>query len=187
MPEFSFDKSWTLFLDRDGVINRRLPGRYVTTLKELEYLPGSLQAIVKLNKIFDRIFVVTNQKGVGKGLMSREDLDLIHDKMREDLKNLGGSLTAIYAATEATLTSQSQHKPNAGLGLKAKADFPELDFNKAIMIGDSISDIEFGHRLGMWTVLVEGKEEEKLAAAKIKVDQRVTSLENWAISLKNET
>ena len=187
MPKYSFDKSWTLFLDRDGVINRRLPGRYVTTLKELEYLPGSLQAIVKLNYIFDRIFIVTNQKGVGKGIMSQEDLDHIHDKMRIDLNNKGGNLTAIYAATEAAFSSKSQHKPNLGMGLQAKAAFPEIDFKKAIMVGDSISDIEFGNQFGMWTVLIEGKEEEKVASAKIKVNQRAISLYDWSLSLIKNT
>ena len=187
MSEHSFDKSWTLFLDRDGVINRRLPGQYVTCIKEFEYLTGSLQAIVQLNKIFDRIFIVTNQKGVGKGIMSQEELDHIHDKMRIDLNNKGGDLTAIYAATEATFSPKSLHKPNLGMGLQAKAGFPEIDFKKSIMVGDSISDIEFGRRLGMWTVLIEGKEEEKLAAAKIIVDQRAISLYDWTLSLIKNT
>jgi histidinol-phosphate phosphatase family domain/HAD-superfamily hydrolase, subfamily IIIA len=187
MSELSFDNSWTLFLDRDGVINRRIPGQYVTCLKEFDYLAGSLQAIVLLNKIFDRIIIVTNQKGVGKGIMSQEDLDHIHNKMRVDLNNKGGNLTAIYAATEASFSSKSQHKPNLGMGLQAKTAFPEIDFKKAIMVGDSISDIEFGRQLGMWTVLIEGKEEEQIASAKIKVNQRAISLYDWTLSLIKKT
>ena len=175
-----FDKSWTLFLDRDGVINRRHPGAYITNLDEFDYLPGSLDGIMKLNKIFNRIIIVTNQKGVGKGLMTQADLDLIHEDMLKDLKNKRGKVDAVYAATAAKLTPESLHKPNPGMALKAKADFPEIDFKKSIIVGDSISDMDFGFGLGMWTVLIEGKKEEKAAAAAIRVDQRMPSLAYWA-------
>jgi len=180
MPRPGFDKSWTLFLDRDGVINRRLPDRYVTNPKELDYLPGSLVAIVELNKIFGRIIIVTNQKGVGKGLMSQADLDEIHTKIKTDLQKMGGQLDAVYTATAAQLTPSSHHKPNPGMGLEAKIDFPAIDFSKSIIVGDSISDMEFGFGLGMWTVLVEGKAEEQELAARTVVDERVNSLAKWA-------
>lgn len=179
----AFDKTWTLFLDRDGVINRRLPGRYVMRPDEFDYLPNSLESIVKLNKIFGRIIIVTNQKGVGKGLMSQADLELIHEKMMADLNEKCGEVDAIYTATAAVLTSDSMHKPNPGMGLQAKADFPAIDFKKSIIVGDSISDMEFGFGLGMWTVLVEGKEEEQEAAALVEVNQRVRSLAYWCDEL----
>lgn len=174
-----FDKSWTLFLDRDGVINRRLPGRYVTQPDAFDYLPNSLESIYKLNKIFGRIVIVTNQKGVGKGLMSQADLDQVHQKMISDLKEEGGEVDAIYTATDAVLTANSHHKPNPGMAFQAKADFPAIDFEKSVIVGDSISDMEFGFELGMWTVFVEGKEEEKAAAALIEVNERVESLAAW--------
>jgi len=181
----SFDKSWTLFLDRDGVINRRLPGKYVTNFREFQYLPGSLESIYKLNKVFGRIIIVTNQKGVGKELMTQKDLDRIHGKMVSDCKKAGGHIDAVYAATGAKLTSTSQHKPNPGMAMQAKNSFPEIDFNKSIIVGDSISDMKFGSLLGMWTVLVEGKEEEQEMAAKIEVNQRVKSLGEWTASLNS--
>jgi len=176
----NFDKSWTLFLDRDGVINLRHPGKYIMNLDEFEYLSGSLEAIVKLSKVFNKIIIVTNQKGVGKGLMTQTDLDHIHQHMLADLKNKGGKVDTVYAATAAKSTPESLHKPNPGMALKAKKEFPEIDFKKSVIVGDSISDMQFGFRLGMWTVLVEGKEEEKEAAAAIRVDQRVSSLAAWA-------
>ena len=175
----NFDTSWTLFLDRDGVINRRLPGRYVTDFDEFDFLPGSVDSIGKLSKVFGRIFIVTNQKGVGKGLMTQNDLDHIHEQMLADLNKNGGKVDAIYAATAAKITPTSLHKPNPGMALKAKKYFPKIDFKKSIIVGDSISDMEFGFGLGMWTVLVEGKEEEKEAAAVIRVDQRMRSLTEW--------
>lgn len=179
----SFDQSWTLFLDRDGVINRRLPGRYVTNPDDFNYLPNSLASIVELKKIFGRIVIVTNQKGVGKGLMSQADLDLVHQKMIKDLKQKGGEVDAIYTATDAVLTANSHHKPNPSMGLQAKADFPVINFKKSVIVGDSISDMEFGFGLGMWTVLVAGKEEEKAAAALIEVDESVESLATWTKKL----
>ncbi len=185
MPLPTFDKSWTLFLDRDGVINRRLPGKYVTNYADFEYLPGSLQVIAHLNKIFGHIFIVTNQKGVGKGRMTQTALDEIHRHMVSDIKKAGGHIDAVYAATAAKLTSTSQHKPNSGMAIQAKNSFPEIDFKKSVIVGDSISDMEFGQLLGMRTVLVEGKKEEQELAAKLKVDQRVQSLRAWTFALKN--
>jgi len=178
-----FDKSWSLFLDRDGVINRRLPGKYVTSFAEFDYLPGSLPSIVALNKIFGYIFIVTNQKGVGKRLMTQSDLNEIHHKMISDVKKAGGHIDAVYAATTAKLTSTSQHKPNPGMAIQAKASFPEIDFKKSVIVGDSISDMNFGLPLGMWTVLIEGKEEEVEMASKLEVDQRAKSLGEWTASL----
>ena len=174
-----FDKSWTLFLDRDGVINRRLPGQYVTRPDEFDFLPGSLNAINRLNKVFGKIFIVTNQKGVGKGWMTQNDLDDVHEQMLSDLNKAGGKIDAVFAATAAKLTPQSDHKPNPLMALKAQQFFPEIDFKKSVMVGDSVSDMQFGFGLGMWTVLVEGKEEEKEAAATIRVNQRTPSLAVW--------
>ncbi len=78
MNLFEIDESWTLFLDRDGVINRRLMGDYVKSLDEFEILPGVLGAIKNFSKKFGRIVIVTNQQGIGKGLMTNEDLNAVH-------------------------------------------------------------------------------------------------------------
>ena len=74
----SFNRSWTLFLDRDGVINRRLPGAYVQSWEAFHWLPGALEAIAGLTQNVGRAFVVTNQQGIGKGLMTVASLELIH-------------------------------------------------------------------------------------------------------------
>ncbi|MCS6819569.1 MAG: histidinol phosphate phosphatase, partial [Chitinophagales bacterium] len=76
---FDVDKTWTLFLDRDGVINLHYPNDYVKSVEEFIFLEGALDAIRDLSRVFKRIIVVTNQQGVGKGLMSEADLDLIHE------------------------------------------------------------------------------------------------------------
>ncbi len=145
---------WTLFLDRDGVINRCLIGDYVKNWSEFEFLEATLSAIPKLNSSFRRIVVVTNQQGVGKGLMSQSDLDLIHDKMLSEIQNAGGFLDKIYACTDLAIHNSLNRKPNIGMGLQAQQDFPDIDFRYAIMVGDTITDMQFGQGLGMRTVFV---------------------------------
>ena len=79
------DRSWTLFLDRDGVINVEKPMDYVRAWEEFQFNPGVLKALKLLNGLFGRIVVVTNQRGVGKGLMTEQDLLDIHDRMTEEI------------------------------------------------------------------------------------------------------
>ena len=72
------EENWTLFLDRDGVINRRLPGAYVQHWDQFEFLPGVLPALSILANYFAHLIIVTNQQGIGKGLMTESDLQKIH-------------------------------------------------------------------------------------------------------------
>jgi len=96
---------------------------------------------------------VTNQRGVGLGLMNEEDLNEIHDKMLSEVVNVSGRVDKIYYCTSADQSAECR-KPNIGMGLKAKDEFPEIEFSKSVMIGDSISDIKFGNNLGMKTVFI---------------------------------
>ena len=89
----------TLFLDRDGIINRLRPGDYVKSWDEFEFLPGALNALTKCNAMFRRILVVTNQRGVGKGLMTRQALDEIHRRMLQTIAAHGGRIDKIYCCT----------------------------------------------------------------------------------------
>ena len=88
----------TLFLDRDGVINRLMPHDYVKKWNEFEFMPGVLEALAILAKKFQHIILVTNQRGVGKGLMSKEDLDRIHEKMCSVIENHGGKMIPFHPA-----------------------------------------------------------------------------------------
>lgn len=154
------DKNWTLFLDRDGVINRRIPGGYVSKPGEFVFLPGVREAIRDLSKIFDRIIVVTNQQGIGKKIMTEKQLALVHHFMLEGIDSAGGRIDAIYHSPFLESDNNSFRKPGIGMALQAQHDFPEITFRKSIMVGDSASDIEFGKNAGMITVLVSGREEE---------------------------
>ena len=151
---FQIKSDWTLFLDRDGVINERINGDYVKTLQQFRFLPGAGESIAKLSAIFCRIIVVTNQQGVGKGLLKESDLNLIHNLMRLDVVKLGGKIDAVYFAPYLAAENHPWRKPGTGMALQAKADFPEIDFHKSVMVGDSLSDMEFGKALGMKTVFI---------------------------------
>jgi histidinol-phosphate phosphatase family protein len=154
------NSAWTLFLDRDGVINKKIDNNYVKQISEFEFLPNALKAIVSFSKIFGRIIVVTNQQGIGKGLMTDQDLQLVHHQLSDAVSKAGGKIDAIYYAPQLAKENSILRKPNIGMGSKAKEDFPEIDFNKSMMVGDSLSDIEFGKRLKMKTVFISDKELE---------------------------
>jgi histidinol-phosphate phosphatase family protein len=150
----------TLFLDRDGVINRRLPDAYVQHWEEFEFLPGVLEALAGFSRYFRHIFVVTNQQGIGKGLMSREELEAVHRRMLSEVEAAGGRIDGIFYCPHHKNLNCNCRKPAPGMALQAKAQFPEVDFSRSIIVGDSLSDMAFGKNLGMYTVLIEGKGEE---------------------------
>lgn len=146
----------TLFLDRDGVINRLLINDYVKTWNDFEFLPGVLAALKILNSHFKHIIIVTNQRGVGKGLMSEKALLEIHERMMEEIGKCGGRIDKIYYCTDI-LESSPNRKPNIGMALRAKVDFPDINFKNSIMIGDSESDMIFGNKLEMKTISTKDK------------------------------
>ena len=86
----------TLLLDRDGVINKLRPDDYVKCWEEFEFLPGVFEALVKWNMQFRYIIIVTNQRGIGKGVMTDEDLSNIHGRMMEEIERQGGRVDKIY-------------------------------------------------------------------------------------------
>lgn len=155
--KYQIDNSWTLFLDRDGVINRKLDNDYVKKWSEFEFLPGVLEAIKYFSLTFGRIVVVTNQQGIGKGIYSHEDLSVIHSNMLSEIIVSGGRIDKVYYCPNLASDNSIDRKPNAGMALKAKLDFPEIDFRKSVMIGDSMSDMEFGKRMEMVTYYITSK------------------------------
>ena len=149
------DNNWTVFLDRDGVLNKRPGDGYVTHPSGFIWLPGSLQAFVSLKKIFKRIIVVTNQQGVGKELMNAEQLHSVHQHMLNDVQVAGGRIDAIYYAEGLRYIDSFNRKPAEGMFLQAKNEFPDIE--TSFMVGDTFSDMLFGHRLGLHTVLISEK------------------------------
>ncbi len=154
LKSLNIDSTWSLFLDRDGVINNRLEDDYVKIWEEFRFLPGVLEAMHIFASIFGKIFVVTNQQGIGKGIMTEMSLEIIHDEMMQEIKNNGGRINKIYHSPFRQEEHSVFRKPNIGLARKAKIDFPEIDFKKSIMAGDSKTDMEFGRNAGMLTAFI---------------------------------
>lgn len=155
---FYIDESWTLFLDRDGVINERIVGDYVKHVASFKFIEGALETIVDLSKLFGRILVVTNQQGIGKGLMTRSNLEDIHRYMCSEVEKKGGRIDSVYFASELAKENSNLRKPNPGMAHLARIEFPEIDFQKSVMVGDSDSDVLFGQALGMITVKLNAHE-----------------------------
>lgn len=149
------DKTWSLFLDRDGVINKRIMGGYVTSIDQFEFLPGVLDIFPMLAEQFGKIFVVTNQQGIGKGLMTEEDLAIVHEHMKSGVQKNGGRIDAVYHAPHLAEAKSIMRKPQPGMAQKAQNENPIVNFERAIMVGDTDSDIKFGKSVGMVTVFVQ--------------------------------
>lgn len=175
-------KPLTLFLDRDGVINRRMPGDYVKHPDEFIPETGMPEALRLLAACFARIVVVTNQSGIGKGLMDERDLDRVHEKMLDIIQSAGGRIDRIYFCPHRPDAGCNCRKPAAGMALQAKADFPDIDFSGSWIVGDSVADMALGQALGMKTVLITGKEEETAQLAEMNIDYRFGSLLAFAVS-----
>ena len=147
----------TLFLDRDGVINVKLDGRYVKNTDEFEFMIGAETAISKLSKIFNRILIVTNQQGIAKGIMSDKDLGVLHDYMLFELKKNGGVIDKIYYCPHLAAENCSCRKPNPGMIQQAIIDFPEIKVEDSYLIGDSDTDMLAGNKMGLITVKVDNE------------------------------
>lgn len=177
--EFSKHKKWTLFLDRDGVINQRPINDYVKRVEDFIFIEGATEAICDFQHFFNRIFIVTNQQGVGMGRMSLQDLHTIHQHMLDMINRAGGKIDRIYACTDLHTKPLNCRKPGTQMAFQAKDEFPETDFGKAVMVGDTVSDMQFGKALGMYCVFI-GTE-----AFPIEADAHFPSLKAFADFLIN--
>lgn len=150
----NIDKSWTLFLDRDGVINHEKYEDYVYHYGEFIFYEGVPEALKILSGIFGTLLITTNQRGIGRGLMTEADLALIHRQMVQDIEAAGGRIDRIYYSP-ALDRDHPTRKPNPGMAREAQKDFPGIDLSRAIMVGNNMSDMEFGRNAGMYTIFVK--------------------------------
>lgn len=177
----SIDGSWTLFLDRDGVINERIMGGYVLSPAEFHFLSGVPEAIAIFNSLFGKVVVVTNQQCIGKNMTTARNISDLHAYMLEELRKKGARLDGIYVAGELKKDPDNTRKPKPSMALQAQKEFPEIDFSKAVMVGDTDSDIQFGMNLGMFTIRI--KTEEPIG---LKADLTLRSLKEFADQLTHE-
>lgn len=148
MKSIQTNKTWTLFLDRDGVINHEKHQDYIHTWDEFYFYDGVKEAMKIFAEKFHLIIVVTNQRGIGKGLTKPENLQIIHKNMIADIEKNGGRIDAVYFCPDLD-DAHPNRKPNPGMGLQALRDFPEIDISKSIMVGNTISDMQFGRNMGV--------------------------------------
>ena len=180
LKNLNINKSWTLFLDRDGVINHKLENDYVKHWTQFVFIEDVLIALKTFNKLFGKIVVVTNQQGIGKGYYRIEDLELIHKNMLYELSYAGGRIDKVYYSPYLDSANHPTRKPGTGMAFQAKADFPEIDFTKSIMVGDSMSDMVFGRALGMKTIFISD-----VKHVDEKIDFNFASLMELADALNN--
>jgi len=142
----------TVFVDRDGVINRRRPD-HVKSWEEFEFLPGAIDALARLHQMDARVVVITNQSVVGRGLVAQEDLVQIHRRMIDEVARGGGRIEGIYACPHSPEQGCSCRKPGTELFKRASAELG-IDLTDSFMVGDSESDMLAARAAGSRPVLV---------------------------------
>ena len=144
----------TIFLDRDGVINRNPPNKgYVRKWGEFTFIPNARKAIRELTEDGYRIIVITNQSGIGRGLYSEESVADIHTRMVAEVSKTGGTIDAVYHCPHHPDAGCECRKPNPGMLIRAAREH-NIELSNAYLIGDWITDIEAGQRVGATTFLV---------------------------------
>jgi D-glycero-D-manno-heptose 1,7-bisphosphate phosphatase len=147
-------KYTTVFLDRDGVINADSP-EYIKSRAEFDFIPGSLDAIVRLTHGGVCIIVITNQSVINRRMVSPAELEAIHARLRQAVADAGGRITDIFYCPHRPDEQCSCRKPKPGLILAARNRY-DIDLARSVMVGDSAKDILAGKAAGCGlTVLVE--------------------------------
>jgi D-glycero-D-manno-heptose 1,7-bisphosphate phosphatase len=147
------NKNKAIFLDRDGVINKKIIGDYVKYWEEFEFLCGVKEAIKLLNQTNFKVIIITNQAGIGRGVMTEEQLKMIHQKMLDELETYGAKVDAIYYCPHHPDDNCNCRKPKTGMLKQADKDF-NIDFKNSWLIGDEPKDIEAGRKMGCKTCMV---------------------------------
>jgi histidinol-phosphate phosphatase family protein len=142
-----------LFLDRDGIINARIIDGYVTSPEEFILLDDIVPVIRVAREAGALIIVITNQQGVGKGLMTEQDLGVVHSYMQRLLGVHAAAVDAIYTCTSLASAGDPRRKPNPGMLLEALEDHG-LAPERCLFIGDSVTDHLAGNAAGIPTLLV---------------------------------
>jgi len=169
----------TVFLDRDGVINRKAPeGRYITRWADFAFLPGAVEALRRLRASGSRLVIVTNQRGVARGAMTLDDVAEIHQQMQAALRQSEAAVDAIYVCPHEEGACNCR-KPQLGLFRQALTEDPDIDLSRAVAVGDSRSDLVAANALGCRSCFVGTAErlaEIRQADRDLRVDASARSL-----------
>jgi len=128
-----------VFLDRDGVLNVYLPGDYVKNVAELELLPGAGEAVAKLNALGLPVFVISNQQGVAKGVMTQADLNAVDAALHAGVAEAGGQIEKSYYCVHHAQGGCDCRKPAGGMIRAAAREF-DLDLAASVFVGDTETD-----------------------------------------------
>jgi D-glycero-D-manno-heptose 1,7-bisphosphate phosphatase len=159
-----------VFLDRDGVLNRKMPeGAYVSDWAQFQWLAGADEAIARMNRAGLTVILVTNQRGIALGLYTHAQLEHIHANIQRHLARHGARLDAVYYCPHNHGECHCR-KPDIGLFEQAMHQFPQANAQNSIVIGDSLSDIQAGQRLGMKTVFIQGEADRQKAGSAAAVE-----------------
>ncbi len=143
-----------VFLDRDGVLNPHIPGDYLKSADDLVLLPGVAQSVRRLNDARLPVIVISNQQGVGKGVMTMADLVAIERRIAEVLaQEAGAHLDRSYYCTDLAHVHSPRRKPEPGMLLEAAQDFG-LTLANTVFLGDSPTDIRAGHAAGVGAAIL---------------------------------
>ena len=143
-----------VFLDRDGVINRKAPeGEYIRHWNEVEFIPGAVEAIVRLSSKGFKLFVVTNQRGIARRIVSESNVNVIHRRMLESISKAGGSVTHIYYCPHDYSDNCDCRKPKPGMLIRAATEHGVL-LGSSWMVGDTESDVKAGKSVGCKTLQI---------------------------------
>jgi D-glycero-D-manno-heptose 1,7-bisphosphate phosphatase len=154
-----------IFLDRDGVLNRKAPeGEYIGRWREFHLLPGVEEAIATLNRAGCRVVVVSNQRGIALGRYTAGDVEALHAQLQQHLAAHGAHIDAFYFCPH-DLDECDCRKPKTGLFRQGFRDFPDASAENSLVIGDSLSDMQAAHNLGMPSIFIEGDPETRKSGA----------------------
>jgi len=156
-----------VFLDRDGVLNRKMPeGVYVADWGQFAWLPGAVEAVTRMKRAGLTVIVVSNQRGIALGQVTAMQVERLHDKMQDYLVRHDARLDAIYYCPHDHGECRCR-KPDTGLFEQAFQSFPQANAGNSMVIGDSLSDIQAGRRLGMKTIFIQGEPDRQKAGAEV--------------------
>ncbi|MGH7219968.1 MAG: lipopolysaccharide heptosyltransferase II, partial [Nitrospiraceae bacterium] len=158
----------TVFLDRDGTLNYN-PG-YLKVAAELKLLAGVGPALARLKGAGAKLVVVTNQSGVGRGIITLKDLEAIHARLEGILEQEGAALDAIYFCPHHPDDRCRCRKPEVGMVERAVSEL-QLDLRRSYMIGDHARDIQLAHRVGAKAILLTPALVDTQALDMLKVEQ----------------
>ncbi len=155
---------------------------YVIGVENMNVLPGVAEAMQKLAALFGTIVICTNQRSIGKGLLSVEEFHRMNEKMLGTIVPAGGRIDKIYFAPDLQ-DEAFDRKPNPGMALQAKRDFAHIDFSKSVMIGNNVSDMQFARNAGIAETVFVTTTIANPPFPNPLIDKKFNSLKEYADSL----